>query len=78
MMIHIDAVFIFSLFHNLCGDDTPMVRRAAAGKLGVSEFFANHLLCFCSVNKLADKVIVAEPILTMSELHMPQCIAFLK
>ena len=23
------------MFRNLCGDDTPMVRRAAAGKLGV-------------------------------------------
>ena len=23
-------------FRTLCGDDTPMVRRAAAGKLGVS------------------------------------------
>ncbi len=23
-------------FHNLCSDDTPMVRRAAAAKLGVS------------------------------------------
>ena len=25
---------IFRNFRNLCGDDTPMVRRAAAGKLG--------------------------------------------
>ena len=24
------------LYKNLCGDDTPMVRRAAASKLGVS------------------------------------------
>ena len=24
------------LFRSLCGDDTPMVRRAAASKLGVS------------------------------------------
>ena len=24
----------FRNFRNLCGDDTPMVRRAAAGKLG--------------------------------------------
>ena len=28
-------------FRTLCGDDTPMVRRAAAGKLGVS------LVCVC-------------------------------
>lgn len=30
-------VFLFMnvrTFRNLCGDDTPMVRRAAAGKLG--------------------------------------------
>ena len=30
-------------FRNLCGDDTPMVRRAAAGKLGVSCQFLSSL-----------------------------------
>ncbi len=27
-------MFYYRHFRNLCGDDTPMVRRAAAGKLG--------------------------------------------
>ena len=31
-----NAVIFFRLYRNLCTDDTPMVRRAAAGKLGVS------------------------------------------
>ena len=27
-------VYLFRHFRNLCGDDTPMVRRSAASKLG--------------------------------------------
>ena len=27
-------LYVFRTYRNLCGDDTPMVRRAAAGKLG--------------------------------------------
>lgn len=30
----ITTIFIVRNFRNLCGDDTPMVRRAVASKLG--------------------------------------------
>ena len=37
------------LFRSLCGDDTPMVRRAAASKLGVSQaqgsYMYMHMYC---------------------------------
>lgn len=38
-------------FHNLCTDDTPMVRRAAAGKLGVSVLV--HVTCSHNISLVA-------------------------
>ena len=46
------ALFGCSNFRKLCEDDTPMVRRAASGKLGVS-FFILYLVVNDSYIKLS-------------------------
>lgn len=55
--------FKFSLFIQLCKDDTPMVRRSATQNLGVFFFFQRKFLIIKNFIKQINKEIVKEEII---------------